>query len=77
MLVSVLPGSSQASTSLHLSGFMLEEPEEQAADPGVSGFLPQTEHTRSDEARSRTRRQRDQTGAEAERGSHPTVTGLI
>ncbi|KAL3067180.1 hypothetical protein OYC64_017006 [Pagothenia borchgrevinki] len=52
-------------TTLRLSGFVLEEPEE-PADLGVSGFLPETAHTHPD-AHSRARRRTDPPGADQER----------
>ncbi|XP_076584753.1 structure-specific endonuclease subunit SLX4 [Chaetodon auriga] len=58
-------------TSLHLSGFVPEESEEQA-DLCVSSFLPERTCTRSDDIHSRARRS-DQPGADKERGSHRSV----
>ncbi|GLD60824.1 structure-specific endonuclease subunit SLX4 isoform X2 [Lates japonicus] len=55
------------STNLHLSGFVLEEAEEQA-DLCSSGFLPETVHTLSEDTRSR-----DQPRADTEQGSHRSV----
>ncbi|XP_018535260.1 structure-specific endonuclease subunit SLX4 isoform X4 [Lates calcarifer] len=55
------------STNLHLSGFVLEEAEEQA-DLCSSGFLPETIHTLSEDTRSR-----DQPRADMEQGSHRSV----
>ncbi|KAK5899696.1 hypothetical protein CesoFtcFv8_009148 [Champsocephalus esox] len=52
-------------TTLRLSGFVLEEPEE-PADLGVSGFLPETAHTHPD-AHIRARRRTDPPGAGQER----------
>ncbi|KAF3844136.1 hypothetical protein F7725_016184 [Dissostichus mawsoni] len=52
-------------TTLRLSGFVLEEPEE-PADLGVSGFLPETAHTHPG-AHSRARRRTDPPGADQER----------
>ncbi|XP_070844384.1 structure-specific endonuclease subunit SLX4 [Chaetodon trifascialis] len=59
-------------TSLHLSGFVPEESEEQA-DLCASSFLPERTCTRSDDSRSRARRMTDQPGADEERGSHRSV----
>ncbi|XP_034544890.1 structure-specific endonuclease subunit SLX4 isoform X2 [Notolabrus celidotus] len=53
-------------TNLRLSGFVLEESEEQA-DLCVSGFLPETTHTRSEDMHSRARQTTDQSGADRER----------
>ncbi|KAJ4923146.1 hypothetical protein JOQ06_016486 [Pogonophryne albipinna] len=52
-------------TTLRLSGFVLEEPEE-PADLGVSGFLPETAHTHPD-AHIRATRRTDPPGADQER----------
>ncbi|XP_034385430.1 structure-specific endonuclease subunit SLX4 isoform X2 [Cyclopterus lumpus] len=58
-------------TNLRLSGFVLEESEEQA-DLCVSGFLPEPTHTHSEDARCRARRTMAQPGAN-ERGGHHSV----
>ncbi|XP_063740465.1 structure-specific endonuclease subunit SLX4 [Eleginops maclovinus] len=55
-------GGSQI-TNLHLSGFVLDEPEEPA---GVSSFLPETAHTHLD-TRGQARRKTDPPGADQER----------
>ncbi|XP_074485282.1 structure-specific endonuclease subunit SLX4 isoform X2 [Sebastes fasciatus] len=56
-------------TPLRLSGFVLEESEEQA-DLCVSGFLPEPAHTHSEDARRRASRTIDRRGSDEERGSH-------
>ncbi|KAG7223637.1 hypothetical protein INR49_015362 [Caranx melampygus] len=60
--------SASLSTNLHLSGFVLEEAEEQA-DLCVSGFLPEKAHTLSEDSHRKT----DQPRADEERGSHRTT----
>ncbi|XP_059192110.1 LOW QUALITY PROTEIN: structure-specific endonuclease subunit SLX4 [Centropristis striata] len=60
-------GGSQI-TNLRLSGFVLEESEEQ-----LSGFMPQTTHAHSEDAQSRARRTTDRPGADKETGRHPSV----
>ncbi|XP_071752381.2 structure-specific endonuclease subunit SLX4 [Centroberyx gerrardi] len=59
---------------LHLSGFVLEEPEEQA-DLCLSGFLPETTptHTERSHRQARRRRPTGRPGADEERGSHKSV----
>ncbi|XP_040891713.1 structure-specific endonuclease subunit SLX4 isoform X2 [Toxotes jaculatrix] len=64
--------SANLSTNLHLSGFVLEEAEEQA-DLCVSGFLPETAHTHSEDTHSQARRKTHQPRADKERGSHRSV----
>nr|XP_046263799.1 structure-specific endonuclease subunit SLX4 isoform X2 [Scatophagus argus] len=59
-------------TNLHLSGFVLEESEERV-DLCVSGFLPETTHTHSDDSHSRVKRTNGQPGVETARDSHQTV----
>ncbi|XP_049427605.1 structure-specific endonuclease subunit SLX4 [Epinephelus fuscoguttatus] len=58
--------------NLRLSGFLLEESEEQA-DFCVSGFLPDTTHTHSDAACSRERRTTVQAGADKDGSGHRSV----
>ncbi|XP_035492415.2 structure-specific endonuclease subunit SLX4 isoform X2 [Scophthalmus maximus] len=60
--------SASQSANLHLSGFVLQEAEEQA-DPCVSGFLPETAHTSSEDTQSRARGKTHQPGEDKERGS--------
>lgn len=62
--------------NLHLSGFLLEESEEQA-DLCVSGFLPETTHT--DDSKDRARRATYQPGADKNQGQSvsPVVVRLI
>lgn len=60
--------SGRLSTKLQLSGFVLEEAEEQA-DLCVSGFLPETAHTLSED----THRKPDEPRADEERGGRRTV----
>nr|XP_019939746.1 PREDICTED: structure-specific endonuclease subunit SLX4 [Paralichthys olivaceus]XP_019939747.1 PREDICTED: structure-specific endonuclease subunit SLX4 [Paralichthys olivaceus] len=59
------------STNLRLSGFVLEEAEEQA-DLCVSGFLPETAHTRSENTHRRAQRTSDHPRGDEERG-HQSV----
>ncbi|KAF3687405.1 Structure-specific endonuclease subunit SLX4 BTB/POZ domain-containing protein 12 [Channa argus] len=64
--------SGKLSTNLHLSGFVLEEPEE-PADLCVSGFLPETAHTDSEDPHSQGRMKTDQPGTDKKQGSHQLV----
>uniref|UniRef100_A0A3B4U380 Structure-specific endonuclease subunit SLX4 n=1 Tax=Seriola dumerili TaxID=41447 RepID=A0A3B4U380_SERDU len=66
------PSSANLSTNLHLSGFVLEEAEEQA-DLCVSGFLPERAHTLSGDTHNQKKRRADQPRADEERGSHRSV----
>ncbi|KAM7393904.1 hypothetical protein PAMP_020740 [Pampus punctatissimus] len=59
------------STNLHLSGFILEETEEQA-DLCASGFLPETLHARREDTH-RQARTTDQPGPDKKRSSHQSV----
>ncbi|XP_041789360.1 structure-specific endonuclease subunit SLX4 isoform X2 [Chelmon rostratus] len=59
-------------TSLHLSGFVPEESEEQA-DLCASSFLLERTQTHPDDIHSRARRTTDRPGADHERGSHRSV----
>ncbi|KAM7418812.1 hypothetical protein PAMA_016101 [Pampus argenteus] len=63
--------SARMSTNLHLSGFILEETEEQA-DLCASGFLPETLHARTEDTH-RQARTTDQPGADKEHSSHQSV----
>ncbi|XP_040001274.1 structure-specific endonuclease subunit SLX4 isoform X2 [Xiphias gladius] len=64
--------SARLSTNLPLSGFVLEEAEQQA-DLCVSGFLPATAYTLSEDTHSRVRRKADEPRTDNERGSHQSV----
>uniref|UniRef100_UPI0037E7A984 structure-specific endonuclease subunit SLX4 n=1 Tax=Semicossyphus pulcher TaxID=241346 RepID=UPI0037E7A984 len=63
-------------TSLRLSGFVLEESEEQA-DLCVSGFLPEATHTHSEGTNNRARRTTDQPGADHERSVRTVVLSRL
>ncbi|KAK2815887.1 hypothetical protein Q5P01_026354 [Channa striata] len=64
--------SARLSTNLHLSGFVLEEAENQA-DLYVSGFLPEKACTHLEDPHCQAGRKTDQPGAEKDRGSHQSV----
>ncbi|XP_026158990.1 structure-specific endonuclease subunit SLX4 [Mastacembelus armatus] len=64
--------SAGASKNFHLSGFILEEAEEQT-HLCVSGFLPETIHTHSKDTCSQVRRNHDQQGADKEQESNPSL----
>ncbi|KAI3352944.1 hypothetical protein L3Q82_019525, partial [Scortum barcoo] len=59
-------------TNLHVSGFILEESEEQA-DMCASGFLPERTLEPSEGPHGRARRSMDHPGADTEQGGHQRV----